>query len=420
MSTPTPPTGPPARRALESIEVPLRPGVVRRLLPAVAAALDGGPALLTLPSHPAAVRESVLAEFRPTEPLEEGVAFVVPTSGSTGRPKGALLSAAAVQASATATHARLGGPGRWLLAVPATHIAGLMVLARSVLAGTDPIAVDLTDGFDPELFAAASMRLFAAGAAGGDRRYTSLVPRQLAALVDDGGAGLHALIGYDAVLVGGSEAATTLLDRTRSAGVAVVTTYGMTETCGGCVYDGRPLEDVGVRIVDGRVYLSGPVLAGGYRLRPELAGAFEGGWFTTSDAGYLDSDGRLVVTRRLDDVAVSGGVNVPLAAVDNAVASHPDVLAALSIAAPDEQWGQRIVTAVIPRDSANPPTLASVRAHVSGRAPVAYAPKELVVTDVLPTLPGGKADRRGLARRLGFDAPSPPSSPAPAGCWQTD
>lgn len=416
MQTPirsTDPSDPPARRALAAVEVPLRPAVVTRLLPAVAAAMTGGPALLPLPAQPAAVREALLAELRPDAPLEDDVAFVVPTSGSTGRPKGVLLSAAAVRASAEATHQRLGGPGRWLLTVPATYVAGLMVLARSVVAGTEPVAVDLSDGFDPELFAAASMQLFASH----HRRYTAMVPRQLAALLHAGGAPAQALAGYDAVIVGGAGTSDQLLGRARDAGVQVVTTYGMTETCGGCVYDGVPLDDVKVEIdPDDRIRLTGPMLASGYRLRPDLAGAFADGWFTTSDLGHVEPDGRLVVDGRVDDVAISGGVKVPLAAVDAVVASHPAVAEALSVAHDDERWGQRIVVAVVPADPSQPPTLESVRDHVRQNAPVAYAPKELVVLDELPTLPGGKADRRRLASLLGLtDTPAPPAPPAQPG-----
>ncbi|TDD69432.1 hypothetical protein E1262_12330 [Jiangella aurantiaca] len=400
MQTHTQPPGPSSRRTLTTVEVPLRPAVVPRLLPAVAAALAGGDALLPLPSSPAAMRDELIGEFAPRRPLEDDVAFIVPTSGSTGRPKGALLSAAAVRASAEATLERLGGPGRWLLALPATHIAGLMVLARSVIAGREPVAVDLSGGFDPELFAAASVQVFA----GGGRRYTALVPRQLRTLLDAGGAPLSALTGYDAVLVGGAATDGALLDRARKAGVEVVTTYGMTETCGGCVYDGVPLDGARVELAaDGRIRLAGPMLASGYRLRPDLAPAFDGGWFTTSDLGSLDDDGRLTVLGRADDVAVSGGENVPLTAVDLAVASHPDVAEALSVAVPDAEWGERIVVAVVPADAARPPSLDSVRAHIRVRHPVAYAPKELHVLDALPTLPGGKTDRRALAARLGLE-----------------
>lgn len=401
-------TSKPTNQQIRAIDVPYTPAVLRRMLPAVTAALSGGPAVLPLPTDPRPVREAMITALRPRTRLEhEGVALVVPTSGSTGEPKGVLLSADAVRASATATHLRLGGPGSWLLALPATHIAGLMVLARSVVAGTEPVALDLSDGFEPELFAAASVRLFAASSG---PRYTALVPQQLATILDAGDAALAALTGFDAVLVGGSSAGDRLLDRARTAGVGVVTTYGMTETAGGCLYDGVPLDGVRVEVAEGGlVRLSGPTLASGYRLRPDLtAESFREDWFTTSDVGRFDDDGRLVVIGRVDDVAISGGVNVPLAAVDATVSGHPGVLEALAVAMPDETWGQRIVVAIVPRDSARPPTLESIRAHVARHAPVAYSPKEMVVLDQLPTVPGGKSDRRAVAAQL--TGPAQPST----------
>ncbi len=398
MQTPHAPAESATGRDLHPVEVPVDDSAVPRVVSAVADALADGPAMLPLSPHPR-VRDSVLAECRPSEPVADDIALVVPTSGSTGTPKGVLLSRQAVHASAAATEERLGGPGHWLLAVPATSVAGVMVIARSVLSGTEPVAMDLTGRFRPDGFAAASMRLFSSGG----RHFTSLVPRQLGILVEAGGAALDALTRYDAVLVGGGEIRADVLDRARSAGVSVVATYGMTETCGGCVYDGTPLSGVHVDVDDGVVRLSGPCLASGYRLRPDLGGAFADGWFTTADLGRFDDTGRLVITGRADDVAVSGGVNVPLAAVDRAVTSHPLVHDALSVPAPDEQWGQRIFAAVVAADPARPPTLESVRAHVNELAPIAYAPKEVVVVDALPVLPSGKPDRRALVVSLGLD-----------------
>jgi O-succinylbenzoic acid--CoA ligase len=221
-------------------------------------------------------------------------------------------------------------------------------------------------------------------------------------ILDAGGAAVDALSAYDAVLVGGSAAAPGLLDRARDDGIRVVTTYGMTETCGGCVYDGLPLD--GVRLAttdDGRVRICGPVLARGYRLRPDLtAEAFTDGWFTSADVGRIHPDGRLEVCGRADDVAVSGGVNVPLIAVDAVVGDHPGVAAVATVALQDADWGQRVVAVVVPRDPDHPPTLESVRAHVMRRAPAAHAPKSLVIVDALPVLPSGKVDRRRLAEHL--------------------
>ena len=389
----------PNPRAAEATTVPLDPSVLEAVLPAVAAALEGGPALLPLPAGPAPLRDSIEATLRPDLPVEADVALVVPTSGSTGTPKGVLLSAAAIRASADATYARLGGTGRWLLALPATHVAGLMVLARSVLAGTTPVALDLTDGFDPESFAAASIRLFAAS---GSRRFTSLVPRQLAALLDAGSCVVESLAAYDAVLLGGSAVPTELVERARQCGVRLVPTYGMSETCGGCVYNGVPLDGVKVETAgDGRIRLAGPMLARGYRLRPDLtADAFDHGWFITADAGRIGPDGRLEITGRMDEVAVTGGVNVPLAAVDAAVSEHPQVTEACAVALPDAEWGERIVVAVIAADPDDPPTLESVRTLILRGLPAAYAPKELIVVDDLPRLPGEKADRVAMTARL--------------------
>lgn len=154
------------------LTIPRTPDVIDQVLPAIGAALEGGPAVLPLPSAPAALRQSLVDALRPDEPLEVDTALMVPTSGSTGAPKGVLLSSGAIRASTEATHARLGGAGRWLLTLPATHVAGLMVLARSAAAGTTPVALDLNEGFDPEAFAAASIRLLS-GSSG--RRYTALV-----------------------------------------------------------------------------------------------------------------------------------------------------------------------------------------------------------------------------------------------------
>lgn len=386
---------------LRPVGVPPTPDALDALLPALTAALSGeGPAVLPVPAHgPAAVRSALLDAVRPEEPLEDDdIALVVPTSGSTGAPKGVLLSRPAVMASAALTLDRLGGPGRWLLALPATHIAGLMVLTRSVVAGTAPAALDLSGGFDPDAFAVAARPLVEDPS----RAYVSLVPRQLDALLSDAGAGLETLTGFDAVLVGGAATSPQLLDAARSAGAKIVTTYGMTETSGGCAYDGLPLDGVVVRTGDdGLIRIGGPTIARGYRLRPDLSAAFDedsaGRWFVTADLGEVDADGVVHIHGRVDDVAISGGVNVPLAAVDRLVASHPGVSEAIAAAVPDPTWGQRIVVGVVAASRDAPPTLTSIRDHVTGHAPVAFAPKEIVVMATVPLVPGGKPDRRAVA-----------------------
>ena len=362
------------------------------LVAALSAALDGtGPAVLPLPDG--VEGERLRAALRPDQPVEEGIALVVPTSGSTGDPKGVLLTAAALAASAAATERRLGGPGRWLLALPVTHVAGLQVVLRALRAGSAPVPA----GGDPADFAAATAAL------GPGRRFTSLVPTRLRRLLDAGPATLDALRSYTAVLLGGAAAPAGLVATARAAGVPVVVTYGMSETCGGCVYDGVPLDGVSVDLVGGdRITIGGPVLAAGYRLRPELSRrVFAGGRFVTGDAGRLAggrlAGGRLTVLGRADDVLVTGGEKVAPAAVADALAEHPAVAEAAVVGVADPDWGQRVVAVVVLRAGAGL-TLAEARRQVAGRVSRAAAPRELRVVDALPLLPSGKLDRRALLR----------------------
>ncbi|MDT0274871.1 o-succinylbenzoate--CoA ligase [Blastococcus goldschmidtiae] len=358
----------------------------------VRAALAGDRPLAVLPAGPPAAVDAARAVLREDEPLEDGTDLVVVTSGSTGTGRGALLSAAAVRASAHATLDRLGGPGSWLLALPVSAIAGLQVLCRSEVAGR--AAVELGRGED---LAAASARLPV-----GDRRYTALVPTQLVRFLD---AEPDALRGFDAVLVGGAATDPALLARARAQEVRVVTTYGMTETAGGCVYDGDPLDGVRVRVTDGGparpgsggVELAGPVLAHGYRLDPAAtADAFQDGWFRTRDAGSLDDDGRLTVHGRLDDVLISGGVNVAPAAVEAVLREHARVADAVVVGRPDPEWGQRVVAAVVPAGD-RAPDLADLRRWVGDRLGAAAAPRQLHLLAAVPTLHTGKPDRRAVA-----------------------
>jgi o-succinylbenzoate---CoA ligase len=351
-------------------------------LDAVRAALAGTAPLAVLPDGPPAVVRAAVEVLRPDEPLEPGADVVVVTSGSTGSGRAVLLPAAALEASATATHARLGGAGNWLLALPVSAIAGLQVLCRSVLSGGRP-----------EVLRKGEPLSAAVGRMSGGRRYTSLVPTQLRRYLDEEP---DALRSFDAVLVGGAATDPALLARARGAGVRVVTTYGMTETAGGCVYDGRPLDGVGVRVTDG-VELSGPTLALGYRLDPAATeAAFAGGWFRTRDAGAIDPSGRLTVTGRLDDVVISGGVNVAPAAVEAALREHPEVADAVVFGRPDPTWGQRVVAAVVPAPGARP-DLTGLRTWVSARLGSPAAPRQLHVLDALPLLHTGKPDRRAVA-----------------------
>jgi O-succinylbenzoic acid--CoA ligase len=391
-----------------------------RLTELLAAALDGsGPAILPVDAGlPAARLTELISAFAPgtiedaggvtttrsarEKRVAEGTAVIVGTSGSTGPPKGVELSAAALLHSARASLARIGArPGeRWLCCLPTTHIAGIQVLVRSLVSGTEPVLAERAD----------AETLAASGCA-----HVSLVPTQLRRLLNPPSVDmptsqicpqsdiLTPFAGFSSVLLGGAAAPQSLLDAARAASVPVVTTYGMTETCGGCVYDGRPLDGVRIAIRDddanpagdspdptsGRIWIGGSVLFSGYwPAGPVLTAPF----FRTGDLGKVDASGRLIVRGRADDVINTGGHKVIPGEVAAALESCPGVRDVAVVGQPDPEWGERIIAVVVPDDTANPPRLELLRLHVRERLPRYAAPSRVVVVDAVPMLPSGKHD----------------------------
>jgi len=349
---------------------------------ALAESLAGGPPIAVVPTDPIE-RARAIAMFQPDQPVVEAdAAVVIATSGSTGAPKGVLLSRAAIRASVEATHGRLGGTGDWALALPTHYIAGLMVLARACLGGARvvPVHSDLRN-----LQQAAGLL--------SERRYISLVPAQLDRALRHAEV-IAALASFSAVLVGGSPMGDGLVERARAAGIKVVTTYGMSETCGGCVYDGEPLRGVDVDLAeDGRILIRSATLFAGYRLRPDLtAEAVVDGRFRTQDRGSWDA-GRLVVLGRTDDIVITGGHKVDLADVEQAVQCWADRQGARAavLAVPDQVWGTMIIAV-----SDSPGSLADLQAVVRESLPAYAVPRELIHLDQLPWLAGGKLDRRAI------------------------
>ena len=331
--------------------------------------------------------------MRVGEAIDDDIALVATTSGTTGAPKGALLTAAALVASASATHDRLGGPGSWLLALPPYHIAGVQVLVRSVLAGSAPVELDVSDGFDVAQLPSAVSRL------GSGRRYTSLVAAQLAKALTDPAA-TAALADLDAVLIGGGPAPRPVLEAAATAGIAVVRTYGMSETAGGCVYDGVPLHGVRLRVDDGRIVIGGATLANGYRNPVDPDPFAEPGWFRTNDLGAIDDAGVLTVLGRADDAISTGGLTVLPQPVEAALCTHPAVSDCAVFGIADQTLGQRVAAAVVVSDGCEPPTLDALRAHVSRTLDATAAPRELHIVEALPRRGIGKVDRTALVRRF--------------------
>ncbi|MGU3409904.1 AMP-binding protein [Microbacterium sp. M1A1_1b] len=356
-----------------------------RVLRGLEAALAGGPALL-----PVAEGAPALPTPAPAR-VPQRVALVVETSGSTGTGKRVALSADALLAGAAAADQALGGAGSWVLALPTHYIAGLNVLTRSIVAGTTP-AVVAPGHFTATAFADAADRLEVGPTA--PRRYTSLVPVQLARVLDDPRA-TAALARFDAVLVGGQATPAPLRERARSAGVRMVTTYGASETSGGCVYDGVPFGTVQTRLVDGELWLHGPMLAEGYvgdDTRTAATFVVRDGlrWYRTGDAATV-TDEVLRVLGRLDDVIISGGEKVPLGLVERHVRELPGQDTAVVTRRTSATWGEvPVVVTPVPID------LQQVRDHVERALGRAARPAEVVVADPLPMLSTGKPDRRAI------------------------
>jgi O-succinylbenzoic acid--CoA ligase len=436
--------------AVVAIALP-RPAAAR----AVVAAWEAGEAVLPLdPDAPAAELKGILAAARPThlledgegrrrlpggEPGEAGLAAVVATSGTSDAPKVVELGADAIRWSALATSAALAaGPGdRWLCCLPLHGVAGLAVVARAWHTG---LPVEVHERFAPAAVAEAA----------GRATLVSLVPAMLRRLLAAGDEAAR----FRRVLLGGGPIPPDLAAEAAHRGVTVVRTYGLTETFGGMVHDGHPLEGAEVQIggaslrgarvgdvrvgglwttgspdppaglpsrtggpatgegrrsgapeptdpkpthPEGEVLVRGPMLFRRYRGDPErTAAVLRDGWLSTGDLGRIGPDGTLAVLGRVDDLVISGGVNVHPDEVEAALATHPGVAEVAVAGRADAEWGQRVTAFVVPRDPASPPTLDELRAVVRERLSPAKAPRELVLLSALPRGPSGKLLRRLL------------------------
>ena len=304
-------------------------------------------------------------------PTDDGDAVVVATSGATGDPKGVVLTHEALAAHAQAVHARLRvdpTADRWLACLPLAHVGGLGVVIRSLVSR---IPLTVHDRFDAE-------RVADAARGTGGCTLVSLVTTAL---------GRTDTQQYRWVVLGGS--ADTVQRPTN-----VVHTYGLTESGGGVVYGGHPLDDVAVRIVAGEIQLRGPMLLRAYRDGTDPKDA--DGWLPTGDLGSLSSHGMVRVDGRRGELIVTGGENVWPHVVESALADHPAVADVAVGAWDDDEWGQRVVAFVVARSGVAPPTLGQLRDHTKLTLPAFAAPRELVLVDAVPRTALGKVQRASL------------------------
>ena len=331
---------------------------------------DGDAVLPLDPRLPGPARAALLTAARLDEPVADGDALVVATSGTSGQPKLAVLTHAAVGASALATSARLQvdpGSDRWLACLPLAHVGGLSVVTRALATSTPCTVQSHFDAAAVEQAAADGCTL------------TSLVPTALARIDPS-----H----FRAILLGGQAPPA---DRPAH----VVATYGMTETGSGVVYDGVPLAGVDLRVDDGgQIHVRAPMLLRAYRDGTDPKDV--DGWFPTGDHGAL-RDGVLEVHGRADDLIITGGENVWPTVVERALRTHPAVADVAVVGRPDAEWGERVVAVVVPRDRTAPPTLAALRAHVKAVLPPYAAPAALEVVETLPRTASGKVRRSQLS-----------------------
>lgn len=376
-----------------------RQHLVRRLVPlrlpggpdfvdALRRAWNDGDAVLPVDTRLSdAATERLLSAMRVGDPVEDGDALVVATSGTSGEPKGVVLTHDAIRASAIATSTRLGvcDDDTWLACLPLAHVGGLSVVTRALVTDTDLV---VQDGFDAD----AVVRAVRADG-------VTLVALVATALRRVDAAQFRTIV------LGGSAPPSELPPN-------VVTTYGMTETGSGVVYDGRPLDGVDVRVDDrGEIQLRGPMLLRAYRDGADPKAA--DGWFSTGDLGEIDAGtGRLRVHGRATDLIITGGENVWPDAVESVLGADPDVREVAVVGRTDEEWGQRVVAVVVPADPARPPTLDRLRAAVKERIGPWAAPREVEFVDSLPRTALGKIRRAEL--QTSAEHQTRPSAPTKA------
>ena len=304
-------------------------------------------------------------------PVETGDAVVVATSGTSGTPKAAVLTMSAVEASARATTERLNVSLRdtWLACLPPSHVGGLSVITRSLIMGTSLIT---TPSFSPESYEEAAK----SGAT-------------LVSLVSTALQRIDPTL-FRAIVLGGSRQASQLPPN-------CITTYGLTETGSGVVYNGKALRGVELEIRDSIVYIKAPMLLRAYR--DGSVPLDSNGWFCTGDRGSLSDDGVLHIDGRDGDLIITGGENVWPENVEDALRNFPAITDLCVAGVPDPEWGHAVHVWLVTQE-ADKVSLDAVRAHVKQTLPAHCAPRQIYFVNEIPRTALGKPQRSLLVENL--------------------
>lgn len=363
---------------LIALDMPASTNMIRH----VSSAWDHGDAVLPIDQRlPERAKQDLMSMMRPSQIIgqdgnviqlsdgalvEDGDALIIATSGSTGTPKGVIHTHGSIEVLLAMSGARLNTDAstHWLLCLPVSHVAGFSILARAIKHG-NPITIH--PSFD-------ASRIHDAANSGAT--HVSLVATALTRI--------DASI-FHKILLGGAKAPANLPTN-------VTTTYGMTETFGGVVYDGKPLDGVVIESIHQEIVLKSPSLLRGYRFSdPAIT---TDGWFHTRDSGTVD-DGIVRIFGRTDDMINTGGENVWPADIERVICLLDGVMEVVVRGIPDATWGERVVAWITSSDG----TIFSredIRDHVKQHLPAFCAPAEVRFIDEIPKTSLGKTDVAAL------------------------
>ena len=307
--------------------------------------------------------------------VDDNDAVIFTTSGSSGKPKGVVHTHDSLRANANIVAHYFGDTSamHWLACLPPSHVGGFGVISRALHWGCKLTAVSQFDAAEVESLARSGVT------------HTSLVATALGRI--------NAEL-FESILLGGAKPPPTLPPN-------VTTTYGLTETMGGVVYNRTALTGIEISIsADQEILVRGPVLMNRY-YQPQLGHPVDSeGWLHTGDLGSMSPDNQLSVVGRRSELIISGGENIWPEAVEAALVNHPDVSDVCVVGVDDQEWGQRVVAFIVPANTSAAHSLTEWREFVAESLPRFMAPRQVVVINSIPRSALGKPQRQALREIL--------------------